>query len=32
MIENDNKDNKGIVIKPNRSIYFSEHETPWLQG
>jgi hypothetical protein len=32
MIENEIKESMGIVIKPNKSMYFSVHEMPLVQG
>jgi hypothetical protein len=32
IIENESKESIGIDRKPNRSMYSSVHETPWLHG
>jgi hypothetical protein len=32
IVENESKESIGIDRKPNRLMYSSVHETPWLQG
>jgi hypothetical protein len=32
IVENESNESMGMVMKPNRSMYFSVHETPRLQG
>jgi hypothetical protein len=32
MVEKTSSDSMGMVKNPNRSMYFSVQDTPWLQG